>query len=502
MQFFSHLLSAITSPFSLLKPFTFEGYLSKRIGHVHWIISTPHSFFIPLLEQIKGPTSDALLTNPLFRRHRYKKMGEFEITHENEKETYLVKIYNYPHLSQKIKQLFRHTRGFNEFYTTYLTARRGIPVEVPVACGEQKCIFTKESYLIIRKIKNSCSMREYLQSVTALKERRDVLKKFGELAKNVYEAGIRQDAFSLDNFLVFSDETGSKKIIVIDFEMVSIQAKGLKDKLRVWYLAKLNREKGFTNTDRIRFLRSYTRGDFIRCKKLARQIKELTVRIQKKDATKSSRLCIHENRTYGIFQSDTFFGHYRKKYTPEMLITLLNTPEETTRSAFYGNHFQILHFKEDTDPRFHCRNITRIWTKANALFALKINVPVPVAIFERCYPVSQREAFLISQIPDNCISLKQCSGLYSDKNLHFLLLRFAEQVSPFGVFCKGLNPQDILVQEKGKHRVACYLGNYTSFRINRHSAQKNKSTNANIMKQLFQTGDASSENNRSAQNAE
>ncbi|MCF6155018.1 MAG: hypothetical protein E3K36_07150 [Candidatus Brocadia sp.] len=486
MQFFSHLLSFITSPFSIPKPLTFEGYLSKRIGHVHWIVRTHHSFLIPFLEQIKGTTGDALLTNPLFRRHRYKKMGEFEITHENRKETYLVKIYNYPHLLQKTKQLFRRTRGFNEFYTTYLAARKGIPVEVPVACGEQKHIFTKESYLIIRKIENSCSMREYLQSSTVLTERRDVLKKFGELAKNMYESGIIQDAFSLDNFLVYSDGTGGKKVILIDFEMVSVQTKGLKDKLRVWYFAKLNREKGFTNSDRIRFLRSYTNGDFIRCKNLARRIKELTVRIQKKDAKKASRLCVHENRTFGIFKSDTFLGYYRKKYTPEMLVTLLNTLEETTRSVFYRNHFQILHFKEDTDPGFNYRYITQIWMKANALFALKINVPVPVGIFKRRHPTLQREAFLISQIPDNCISLSQCSDFYIDENHLFPLLRFAEQVSPFGVFSKGLDTQDILVQKNEKHQVKCYLGNYACFHINRHPAQKNKSINANIMKQLLE----------------
>lgn len=487
MQFLSRLLSLITSPFSIPKPCTFEGYISKRIGRVHWIVRTHHSFFIPFLEQIKGATSDALLTNPIFRRHRYKKMGEFEITHENEKETYLVKIYNYPHLSQKIKQLFKRTRGFNEFYTTYLAAMRGVPVEVPVACGERKYIFTKESYVIIRKIKDSCSMREYLLGGRVLKERRDVLKKFGELAKHVYESGVRQDAFSLDNFLVYSGETGSKKVILIDFEMVSIQTRGLKDKLRVWYLAKLNREKGFPNTDRLRFLLSYTNGDFIRCKKLAWRIKELTVRIQKKDAKKASRLCVRENRTFGIFKSDEFLGYYRKKYTPVMLVTLLNSLEETIKGVFCINHFQILHLKEHADPRYNYRNVTQVWMKANALFALKIDVPVPAGIFIRRHPALQREAFLISQIPDNCISLSQYSDFYSNENYVSSLLRFAEQVSPFGVFSKDLRPQDILIHEHGKQHPTYYLGNYTSFRINRHSLQKNKSINTNIIKRLLQT---------------
>jgi hypothetical protein len=170
-----------------------------------------------------------------------------------------------------------------------------------------------------------------------------------------------------------------------------------------------------------------------------------------------------------------------------MLVTLLNSIEETTRSVFCINRFQILHLTEHADPGFNYRNITQIWMKANVLFALKIDVPVPVGIFKRRHPALQREAFLISQIPDNCISLSQCSDFYSDENYLFSLLRFAEQVSPFGVFSKDLHPQDILIQENGKQQGKCYLGNYISLRINRHSVQKNKSINANIMKHLLQT---------------
>lgn len=486
MQLLSYFLSLMTFSIFLPKSFPREGYILKRIGNVHWIVCTHHSFLISFLEQIKGATRDALLTKPLLRRHQYKKMGEFEIIHENAQETYLVKIYTYPHLFQKIKQFFKRTRGFNEFYTTYIAAIRGIPVEVPVAYGEQKHFFTKESYLIIRKIKNSCSIREYLTGSMILKEKRDVLKKFGELAKNVHESGIRQDAFSLDNFLVYDDNNGGKKVILIDFEMVSIQNDVLTHKLRTWYLAKLNREKGFSNTDRIRFLLSYTRGDFVRCKELATQIKVLTVRILKKDAKKSSRLCTHENRTFGIFTSDNFLGYYRKKYAPELLVACLNTIQETTRNVFYINNFQILRFKEHTGQGCNYHNVTRTWMAANALFALKINVPVPAGIFKRCNRTLQKEAFLISKIPDDCIPLSQCSDFYAEETYLFFLLRFAEQVSPFGIFSKDLCPQDILIQKDERHHLKCYLGNYTSFCINRRPVQNNKAINANIMKQLSQ----------------
>ena len=168
----------------------FKGYISNTIGRVQWTIHARSSFLIPYLEQIsdrisgkfKEPADDTLLT--IMRKDRYKILGAFEVVHANEVQTYLVKMYKYSGLIQKVKQLFKNTRGFREFNTTYVAAMKGVPVEVPVAYGERKHIFAKESYLIIRKIERSCTVREYFGSGVSPGERRDVLEKFGTLAKN------------------------------------------------------------------------------------------------------------------------------------------------------------------------------------------------------------------------------------------------------------------------------------------------------------------------------
>ena len=489
MHFFRQVLSFIVSPFSIPNPSAFNGYLSKTIGQVHWLIHSQHSFLIPFLEQMKNSTTDALLVTPLFRRHQHKRMGEFEITHGSGSETYLVKIYNYPHLFQKIKQCFKQTRGFHEFNTTYLAAMRGVPVEVPVACGERKYLFTTESYLIMRKIRHSQSIREYFRSNAPRKERRDVLRKFGRLAKNIHKAGVQQDAFSLDNFLVY-DENGSKRIILIDFEMVSVHTKSLPEKLCFWYLAKLNREKGsFTNTERIRFLQSYIDSDSDRCKTIARRIESMTVQIQKKDAKKASRLCVRKNKKFGVFKSAQFYGFYRRNYPAETLEKALHTIGETDRDDVSLNHFHILRLTQITPSGFDYRGIEQLWMKANALFALKINVPIPVGVFTRRFPNGRKEGFLISEMPDNCIPLSQCLDLFSDQKLLFFLTRLGEQVSPFGVLNKNLSCQDILVQMQGS-RLRCYLRNYHSFSINRLPGETNKTVNVQIIKNLLQTNNA------------
>lgn len=494
MQFFRQVwqvLSFFSSPFSIPNSSTFTGYLPKTIGHVHWLIHSRHSFLVPFLEQMKEATTETLLAIPLHRRHQYKKMGEFEITHEGRKETYLVKIYNYPRLLQKIKQCFKHTRGFHEFNTTYLAAMRGIPVEVPVACGERKYLFTKESYLIIRKIRHSQSIREYFRHTTPQKERRDVLKKFGSLAKKMHEAGIQQDAFSLDNFLVYA-ENGGIKIIVIDFEMVSVHTRSLPEKLCLWYLAKLNREKGgFTHAERIRFLLSYTGNDLIRCKTAARRIESVTVQIQKKNARKVSRLCVCENKKFGVFKSTQFRGFYRKDYSREILEKALHLIEETMQDDVSVNHLRVLRLRQNSSSGFDYRSMKQLWIQANTLFALKINVPVPVGVFQRRSPSGRKEGFLVVEMPDNCIPLSRCPDWFSDQNLFSPLARLAEQVSPFGILHKNLNCHDILVRREGNH-LRCYLGNYHSFSTNRLPGETNKPVNMQTTKKLFQVHHASS----------
>ena len=216
----------------------FKGYISNTIERVQWTIHAQSSFLIPYIEKIpdrisgkfKEPADDTLLS--IMRKDRYKILGEFKVFHANEEQVYLVKMYKYSGLIQKVKQLFKNTRGFREFNTTYLAARKGVPVEVPIAYGERKRLFTKEFYLIIRKIKNARTVREYFRTGVSPGERRDVLKKFGKLAKTIHDSGVKQDDFSLDNFLVYDDEAGERRLILIDFERVTIQTKILSGIIR------------------------------------------------------------------------------------------------------------------------------------------------------------------------------------------------------------------------------------------------------------------------------
>ena len=147
----------------------FKGYISHSTKQVRWIINEKASFLIPYLERVHEIKNNDFFT--IIKKDNYKIIGEFKIPQADNEQAYLVKIYKYPYLFQRIKNLLKHTRTFREFNTTYITGSRGISVEVPVAHGEEKRLFIKKSYIIIKKIKDSCTLREYFKSNASLEER-------------------------------------------------------------------------------------------------------------------------------------------------------------------------------------------------------------------------------------------------------------------------------------------------------------------------------------------
>ncbi len=455
----------------------FKGYISNAIGGFRWIIHTRTSFLIPYLEGIAETTNQGPLT--ILRKDRFKIMGEFTVTHEGKAQTYLVKIYHYPSLTQRIKQFFKQTRAFHEFNTTYRAAMKGAPVETPVAYGEQRGLLPGKSCLVIRKIERSRTLREYFKDNPSGKDRSHVLREFGKLAKTIHDAGIRQDDFSLDNFLVCDDEAVGKKLFLIDFERVSIQKKGLQDAQRAWYLAKLNRARRyFTNADRLRFLSAYAGSDTEYGKKLARRIEPLTIHIQKKDAKKFRRQCVHENRKFGVWKNGHWRACHRKNYDPKVFVPLLDAPGNAGQDVLYQEGFRI--------ERVRGRKMRRAWTHANALFAFNINVGIPVVFLERHAPPEKRASWLISRIPDNCVPLRRYAETHPDKNLiSGALVRLAEQVSPYGVFRADLNSDGLLARMGGKHPV-CYLANYHAFCINHDDFRKNREINLPIIRQVIE----------------
>lgn len=462
----------------------FKEYISYTENSIRWLVHDQCAFLISYLKQITTPIE--LKQIKISREDKFKILAEFEVCKSGKVCSFILKVYKYPSLFHRLKQFFKRTKAFREFYMTYLAASKGVPAEAPVAFGEQKCFFIKKSYIIIKKIENSYTLNEYFRNNSCFTERRSVLKEFGKLARMIHDSGIKQDDFSLNNFLIFKHDVNTK-IILIDFERVSIQRDGLLEKQSIVYLAKLNRIKGmFCNTDRLRFLMAYTKGDYAYCKKLAKQIELLTFVLQKKDSKKFARQCVRKNRKFGIFKNKKFHGRYRKVYSPETIRMLLATADRMGSAITEINQYRLVRFAKIPAHQKRFRNVIGLWKYANALFALRINVPVPVGIFKRIAPEQIKDEFFIFQLPDNWVSADQYLSSNGKTDILIQTIKvFIKEISPFGVVSQKLNAQDIILQTDERHRLKCFLKDCSSFFVNRRSFQQNKFYNTKIFGQVI-----------------
>ncbi|MCF6150404.1 MAG: hypothetical protein E3K37_17350 [Candidatus Kuenenia sp.] len=462
----------------------FKEYISYTESNNRWLLHDQYTFLTSYLKRIETPIDHTLIK--IKREDKFKILAEFEVCKSDKVCSFILKVYKYPSLFQQLKQLLKRTKAFREFYMTYLAASTGVPVEAPVAFGEQKCFFTKKSYIIIKKIKNSYTLNDYFKNNNCFAERRVVLEEFGKLARIIHDTGIKQDDFSLNNFLIFKRERDTK-IILIDFERVSIQPKSLLEKQSILYLAKLNRIKGmFCNTDRLRFLMAYTKGDYQYCKKLAKQIELLTFVLQKKDSKKFARQCVRKNRKFGIFKNKKFYGRYRKTYLPETIRMLLATADQMDSDRAEINQYRVIRFTKIPAYQKRFRNVIDLWKHANALFALRINVPVPVGIFKRISSEQIKDEFFIFQLPVNWVSADQYLSSNEKKDILKQTINvFIKEISPFGVVSQNLNAQNIILQKDEHCRLKCFLREYSSFFVNRQSFQQNKYYNTKIFGQAI-----------------
>jgi hypothetical protein len=166
----------------------------------------------------------------------------------------------------------RRSKSRRELAVAAALAQRGLPAPVPLAAGERReggrlvaC------YLLVEILPRVSDLRVALAARPASPARRRALAAaWGELARRLHEAGLHQDDFQPNNFLVrwpegdaaapasSTGEAAVPELFVIDFERARLRRGPVPDRLRHRALAKLDREMGRAPASlRLRFLRAY-----------------------------------------------------------------------------------------------------------------------------------------------------------------------------------------------------------------------------------------------------
>ena len=164
-----------------------------------------------------------------------------------------VKVFTLP-AAARWRYLLRPSKARRERAVARAIEARGFAVARPVAVGERRELGLLERSWAVTRDLGARDLRELLESVRENgPERRALLERFAVFARRLHDAGVDQDDFSPNNFLV----RGNGAFVLIDFERARLRRGPLG--ARAWtQLAKLHRRDfGVSRSERLRFLRAY-----------------------------------------------------------------------------------------------------------------------------------------------------------------------------------------------------------------------------------------------------
>lgn len=143
-----------------------------------------------------------------------------------------------------------------------------------------------------------------------------IIRSYGRFARIMHRKGIYQDDFSPTNVLVSSDENGNFKLWLVDFERAGFYGSPLPKELCALNFAKLNRNSSASNTNRLRFLRSYFSDDDYDSAGIKTFMTEITEKQKEllwRDIAKARRQCAKSGRNYQRLDFNGFHGLLKKE---------------------------------------------------------------------------------------------------------------------------------------------------------------------------------------------
>ncbi len=226
---------------------------TRSRGRLRWWFEGPTSTRLDALTEdpdriLEGPTSVA--------RGRVGRKLFFHIPPNGDEAGLYVKIFTVPAGWPRLRSLGRPSKARRETRVAAEVRERGFEVAAPIATGEER-----QSGLLLRSFsvvpeRAGRDLRALLADpATSAAERRKLVTAFGAFARKLHDAGVDQDDFSPNNFLIGP----SGEFILLDFERCRV---GVPLGPRRWkLLAKLHRHGlHVTRTDRLRALDAYLGG--------------------------------------------------------------------------------------------------------------------------------------------------------------------------------------------------------------------------------------------------
>jgi tRNA A-37 threonylcarbamoyl transferase component Bud32 len=259
------------------------GLARSKNGRVRWWLEGPTTRRLaPLLADpdrtLQGPGSVA--------RSRVGRKRFYRLAEDGDEPALYVKVFRVAAGLARLRSFLRPSKARREAAIARAVAERGLEVARPIAVGEERRAgLLLRSFSVIPERPGS-DLRALLLGTPEARERRALVEAFGRLARRLHDAGVDQDDFSPNNFLVGVNG----RFALLDFERCRLRR--VPPQRRWHVLAKLQRhDLGVSRTDRVRFLRAYLGEQEGRAARAAawRAIERELRHIRRRDARHATR---------------------------------------------------------------------------------------------------------------------------------------------------------------------------------------------------------------------
>jgi tRNA A-37 threonylcarbamoyl transferase component Bud32 len=370
----------------------------------------------------------------LRKQTTYKSIFTLRFPPDNAGTLCVVKKYSSGGLIKSAKEVFRPSKAFHEFQTAISISGKNIPTPAPLLVAELISYGrVSESLLITQFITDAYDLKDFLMNrqgevtpAQLMRKRRETVEDFGKLTAKIFNAGIYQDDYALNNFILRQSGGGSE-IYFIDFERVAIKDR-LSEQEKTRLLTKLNRVGcEVTIRDRLRFLRSYLKegtGTHKDLKQYARELQSTTLAMLKRDLQRGRLTSVYTAETYKKFKTIDYRGICHKCYKEEDLLNQVrNIPHYKNQDIISLNCGPESHTLKIV--RFNGEGAEKMWAAINVLKLAGLPIDMPQGFIE-----TKSDGFLLMKTPESgdfptFETLCQCAGF---RAMQVLEAHFPEQL--------------------------------------------------------------------------
>jgi len=300
-----------------------------------------------------------------------------------------------------LRRALRGSKARHELQMAEQVAARGIPTVAPLAAGERRSGGRLlRCYLLIPILEEVVDLRQlWLEDKLSPRERRALVTAFAALTRQVHDAGIFQDDFAPNNFLV--RQGLPLELFMIDFERAELRA-GNDEAAKRFMLAKIDRElAGAPASDRMRFLRAYCAADRAEARRWWHQVEEFAPKLARRDFARMTRKATREGRRFRRLAHGAWRGYAQVGADDAQLLEALpdEPPAEGAVCVVAGEGLWRVRYGGIRQSEGK-----RIWVMANFLWARGGLCPRPLAAWQR-----GDQTVLLLERSAGAQSLDQCS---------------------------------------------------------------------------------------------